>query len=83
MNALQVSLLYPILNSIKDPLILMNKDRMVEWTNDVHARVWGRPPETFRWRGRQWSPRAFLIEALRLDMDAYRAAAAASDMVAG
>ncbi|MBC8426416.1 peptidase C1 [bacterium] len=35
---------------------------------DVHM---GRPPETFEWRGRKWSPRAFLLEALKLDLKAY------------
>ncbi|MBU0741644.1 C1 family peptidase [bacterium] len=35
---------------------------------DAHL---GPPPETFTWEGRKWSPRAFLLEALRLDLDAY------------
>jgi len=35
---------------------------------DAHM---GPPPETFTWGGRSWSPRAFLLEALQLDMDAY------------
>ncbi len=35
---------------------------------DAHL---GAPPETFTWRGRNWSPRSFLLEALRLDLDAY------------
>lgn len=35
---------------------------------DVHM---GRPPETFSWQGRTFSPRSFLLEALRLDPGAY------------
>ncbi len=31
----------------------------------------GAPPETFFWQGRNWSARSFLLEAMRLDMDAY------------
>ena len=35
---------------------------------DAHM---GPPPETFTWQGRRWSSRSFMLEALRLDMDAY------------
>ena len=45
--------------------------RVVEGARAILDAHMGRPPETFTWRGRSWSPRAFLLEALRLDMDAY------------
>jgi bleomycin hydrolase len=45
--------------------------RVIAGARDILDAHLGRPPETFAWRGRDWSPRAFLPEVLRLDPDAY------------
>jgi bleomycin hydrolase len=45
--------------------------RVVEGARRILDAHMGPPPETFTWQGRKWSARSFMLEALRLDMDAY------------
>lgn len=67
----------PMMKELKSFMAWVEKNavwdetRVLAGARDILDAHLGRPPETFQWRGRNWSPRAFLLEALRLDMDAY------------
>ncbi len=48
-----------------------DEDRVVALTRAILDRELGPPPERFSYQGKEYSPRSFLTDVLRLDLDAY------------
>jgi bleomycin hydrolase len=50
---------------------LWDEDRVVALTRVILDRELGPPPEHFTYQGKEYTPRTFLADVLRLDLDAY------------